>query len=156
VAAALHESLAALVGLVGEWAGRGRGEYPTIAPFEYEERVTFAPGGRPFIEYVQRTHHPDTGAPMHTETGYLRMPAPGRLEAVLAQPTGLVEVAEGTVEGPVIRLRSTVVGTGTAKPVGRIERDITVDGDRLRYSVRMAAVGRDLTTHLEAILERQG
>jgi len=53
-----------------------------------------------------------------------------------------VEVAEGG-RRLAIRLRSTVVaGTGSAKEVTIIERDFDFEADRLRYSLRMAAVGR--------------
>ena len=78
-------------------------------------------------------------------------------EVVIVQPTGLTEVAEGTVTATSLLLRSTAIGrTSTAKEVTVVERDMTVDGDRLRYSLRMAAVGRPLAPHLTADLRRTG
>ncbi len=35
----LHHDLEALAPLLGEWVGRGSGEYPTIEPFDYLEEV---------------------------------------------------------------------------------------------------------------------
>jgi hypothetical protein len=158
---AQHPELADLAFVLGEWTGHGRGRYPTVESFEYRETVTFsAPPGKPFIAYQQKTwrsgDHPESGTPLHTESGYLRPAGSGRVEMVLAQPTGLVEVLHGTVESGSIALRSTSVErTSTAKEVSTVERNLTVDGDMLRYELLMGAVGQPHQLHLEASLDRQ-
>jgi len=77
------------------------------------------------------------------------------VELVLAHPSGVAEVQEGSLSGRRIELRSrALVTTTTAKDVTELARTVEVDGDVLRYTVRMAAVGEPLTHHLEAELHR--
>ncbi len=151
----LAVEIEALGFLLGTWQGRGEGSYPTIEPFEYLETVTFSHLGKPFLVYRQGTVHGEDHRPLHGEAGYWRLPEPGRVELVVAHPTGVVEVAEGRLEATTIDLASTFVGcTSSAKEVTAIERHVEVDGDVLRYRLRMAAVGQPMTHHLHAELHR--
>jgi hypothetical protein len=156
----LHHGVTALAPLLGTWAGHGAGEYPTIEPFEYLEEVTFGHVGKPFLSYGQKTKAADDGRPLHAETGYLRMPAPGRVELILAHPTGITEILEGTlsVTGSSIdmELTATTIGlSASAKDVAALGRSLRIVGDELTYTMRMGAVGQPLQHHLSATLRRQ-
>jgi len=153
--APLHDDIAHLAWLLGEWTGGGAGEYPTIDSFEYKEHVEFRHVGKPFLAYSQRTKHSETGLPLHAEAGYIRPVGLAKAELVIVQPSGIVEMHEGEIDGQTIALRSSsVITTPTAKEVTEVHRSLTVDGDTMSYTVDMAAVGLPLQHHLAAKLQR--
>ena len=157
----LHPDVELLAPLLGTWSGTGAGSYPTIEPFRYREEIVFGHVGKPFLAYRQATARLDTGLPAHAEAGYLRGVGGGRLELVLAHPTGIAELSEGAVTVEAgrleVRLRTlSVARTTSAKEVTRVDRTITVDGDVLRYELAMAAVGQEHQHHLAAELQRAG
>ncbi|MEZ0367026.1 peroxynitrite isomerase [Mycobacterium sp. pUA109] len=157
----LHPNLAALAPLLGTWSGRGSGVYPTIDSFDYLEDVVFGHVGKPFLSYGQKTKSAADGLPLHAETGYLRVPQPGRVEWVLAHPSGITEIQVGTLAatGDVIELEMTAATIGlapTAKEVTALSRRYRLDGDELSYTLEMGAVGQPRQNHLTAVLHRTG
>lgn len=145
--------------LLGTWRGEGAGHYPSIDAFRYSEEITFGHAGKPFLAYRQTTVNLDTGIPAHAEAGYWRHAGPGRVELVMAHPSGIVEVEEGTVEvtesGVRLHLRSTSVAmAATAKSVETLEREIEVSDDVFHYDLSMGAVGLPHQHHLSATLRR--
>ena len=156
----LHPGLTVLAPLLGTWAGTGEGEYPTIPSFGYLEEVTFGHVGKPFLSYGQKTRASADGRPLHAETGYVRAPSPGRVELVLAHPTGITEIQEGTMaitDGVLeLELTATSIGlTSSAKDVTALSRSFRIDGDQLTYTLRLGAVGQPLQHHLAATLHRK-
>eukprot|EP00048_Salpingoeca_helianthica_P003689 m.69688 g.69688 ORF g.69688 m.69688 type:complete len:273 (+) comp12843_c0_seq5:909-1727(+) len=159
--AILHSALLPVASLLGTWQGKGAGKYPTIEPFEYEEELTFTHVGKPFFEMKQRTWHPVSKLPMHTETGYLRM-TPRGPELVVSDPTGLAEVYSGSVqrdgEALVLAFESSAIQkTATAKEVSSMTRTLRLAPDvsgslLLTCSLAMAAVGQPLQEHLTSTL----
>ncbi|OAV77064.1 FABP family protein [Dietzia sp. 111N12-1] len=150
-------NLTPVAALLGTWRGEGAGSYPTIDDFTYTEEITFTDVGKPFLHYVQRTWSP-TGSPMHTETGYLRVPGDGTAEFVLSQPTGQTELCEGTLaaeaDALVLEFRSRVHNSASAKQVDTTHRRYETVDDRITTTFAMAAVGQPLTHHLRSELRR--
>jgi len=162
----VHEAVEPLAFLLGTWRGTGEGSYPTIESFSYDEEISFAHVGKPFLAYTQKTRNAETGAPLHAESGYWRpvgsdpQGSAVAVEVVLAHPTGILESLAGRFSprpgGGLLDLRCGRVGlTETAVNVSETVRQFDVDGDRLRYEFSMAAVGLPLTHHLAATLIRQ-
>jgi hypothetical protein len=151
----LHPDAVPLEFLLGNWSGEGRGVYPTIESFHYGEEIRIWHVGKPFLAYSQRTWSLDDARPLHSEAGYWRAQPGRRVELVLAHPTGLVEIEEGTVKDNTIDLTSCLVGrTSSAVEVSSLARRLTVEGDTLTYTLDMAAVGQASQLHLTAELRR--
>jgi len=160
MSAELHPDIEPFAFMLGTWQGTGEGSYPTIEDFGYVESITFAHVGKPFLSYHQRTRDADSGAPLHAESGFWRFPGPGRVEVVLAHPTGLLESLSGAVSmsdnGARFELTCPdIVLTETAVDVERTVRRFSFDGDTVTYDLAMAAVGQPLTHHLAATLRRE-
>jgi hypothetical protein len=148
----LPDALEPLAFLLGGWAGEGRGAYPTIDDFAYSEELSFTFPGKPVLAYAQRTQVPPGGAPSHAEVGYLR-PTPAGVELIIAHPSGIAEVSEGTLHGRRLELAAVQIATtATAKAVSDVRRVYERRGDVLWYQLDMAAVGQPLGFHLEAEL----
>jgi hypothetical protein len=157
--ATLHPDLAPLSVLLGMWSGPGHGSYPSIDEFDYLETLHFGHVGKPFLSYTQRTVDAGDGRALHVETGYLRSAGAGGVELIVAQPTGIVEIHEGSLnvvgDALDIHLRSRFVGlTSGAKEVTEVERSFVLNGGVLRTALAMAAVGYGLTHHLASELRR--
>jgi hypothetical protein len=155
IAVDLNPALTPVAFLLGTWRGEGEGQYPTIKPFRYREEVRFSHNGKPFLIYTQRTEAIETGQPLHGEAGYLRLVGDGRVEFVIAQPIGFAEISLGRVDGRRIDVESASVGrTPTAKPVTSISRSLWLEGDTLRYELKMGMEGVPLAQHLVASFRR--
>lgn len=153
----LPAELVPLAAFVGTWTGSGQGAYPTIEPFAFTETITLLPvAGKAMLAYRSATRAADDGRTLHGESGFLRSLGDGSVELVVAQGSGVVEVAEGLVDDRELMVASTLVaGTSTAKEVSSVDRRYRVDGDQLSYELSMSAVGQPQVLHLTGTLTRQ-
>ncbi len=155
----LAPELVPIAWLLGSWAGVGVGGYPTIGEFRFGQEVTFSENGKPFLHYISRSWLLDDEGtkvrPLAQETGYWRPQPDGKLEVLLAHPTGFVEIYVGTADGAKIELSTDLVArTDSAKPYTAGHRLYgQVDGDLL-WAFDMAAMDQPLQPHLSATLRR--
>lgn len=157
MAADLHPDLVPFAALVGTWRGGGRGEYPTIDPFDYEEELTFEDVGDTFLPYSQRSWDPGDGSAIHIERGFLRPGEGGRVELTLAHPLGLTEIDEGTADAGRFEFATIEGGIGrttTGMEVVGLVRRYVVDGDAMTYEIDMATESTPMARHLTGRLDR--
>jgi nitrobindin-like protein len=152
---ALHPDVTALAFLLGPWEGVGEGVWPPGEPFRYVEEMTFEHVGEAFLLYAQRSWAAEDGAPLHFERGFFRPGGEGRVEVTLAHPLGIVEVAEGTLDGSVLEVSSTALAlTTTGSPVTGLRRRLEVAGRVMRYELWMSMGEEPPTRHLAGELKR--
>ncbi|KAF9185787.1 THAP domain-containing protein 4 [Haplosporangium sp. Z 11] len=161
--------------LIGTWAGKGHGFYPTIPSFDFFEELTFTkdPAGRPVVAYVQKTRRavPDSsssaekalvpGPPLHAESGFIRLPgwSSEKCELILSQPTGVASVEVGAIKGTSVEWATTgIVRSPSAKPphVTQFTRKWIVDPEKktFSYTFSMATENTPLQPHLEVELRK--
>jgi len=160
VDAAPHVDLSSLAFLLGAWDGGGRGEYPTIEPFDYDEEIAFEHVGDPFLLYRQSSWLSSDRTPLHFERGFLRPGADvGEVELSLAHPLGLAEIAHGTVDGTSIDLSTDeggIVGrTRSGSAVRSLVRQYRVQRDIMTYELFMEMDGTPMSIHLRGTLRRR-
>ena len=148
--------------LIGEWSGTGRGEFPTIEPFEYRETLLFSSDGRLFLHFEQKAKRRNVGqteyVPSHWESGFIRPLPNGEVELISAQTGGRLERLTGSLEQTeteiILRLRST--GFLNDPRMLETSRTMILKRDTLHYTQDMhtTAVPQP-AQHLEARLKRR-
>lgn len=173
-----HPAITPLSFLLGRWKGTGKGDYPTIEPFDFLQEVTFSHIGKPYLIYTSRSwrlatdeqgelERDDQGdlvrlEPLAVEAGFWRPQPEGQVEVVLSHPTGISEVYLGAFRSltSIEMVTDAVVRTATAKPYTAGKRlyglvpSQTREGEKdLAYAFDMAAMDQPLTPHLWAVLQ---
>lgn len=158
--APIHDSLLALLPLVGVWTGQGTGVTPDGAQFAFGQRISFVHDGRPFLAYESRAWLvDDAGAVVRQawrESGFWRLGAgQDDVEVVLAANTGEALVYAGVAGDQRWEIATTSAqGTPTAKVVDAERRLYALVDDSLVYVSELAPHDRPMAPHLNARLTR--
>ena len=147
--------------LLGRWGGRGKGDYPTIEPFEYGQELVFTHDGRPFFHYFARSWIVDADGEKvrdaAQEAGFLRC-RPGRQHGAAARALVRASPRSGTARPRAPSSSCTPPAWASPSrprrsPSGkRLYGNVNSD---LLYAYDMEAMGQPLQPHLWAQLERQ-
>jgi hypothetical protein len=146
----LHPDLNPLAWMVGTWRGKGHGDYPGSASFQFAQEVTFSHDGRPFLTYFSRSWLIDDNNEIIKTSA-----SDNQLEVVLAHSTGISEGWVGRFDGPKIQL---VMDQGyaapTAKSVTEGQRLYGLVEGELFFAYDMAYGGKKLQAHIWSTLPR--
>ncbi len=148
--------------LHGHWKGNGRGQFPTIDSFEYEETLVFEVAlSYPLIHYQQRTVLTPSGESSHWECGFIRILEDGSIEVSNAQDGGRVEVLQGTMTSmadKAFALELTSIVLAHDPRLIKSKREFGLKDHLLSYKKYMATNTTDtpaLLHHLSAELRKQ-
>ncbi|CAH2062333.1 unnamed protein product, partial [Iphiclides podalirius] len=117
----VHEALKPISWLSGHWVTEhGRGVFPNLKEFEYQENLEFICVGQPIFNFLSMSHHPEKGTPMHQERGFLRInPGTNELAFIVSHNFGLSSVEEGHFDPEKKEIKLATVNisrTSFAKP----------------------------------------
>ena len=155
----LPPELVPVAWLLGVWQGAGVIGYPTMQESRFGQQVVFDHVGGPYLTYESRLwlllDDGERGDVLTVETGYWRPQPESQLEALIVQPTGVVEVYVGEIHPARIEMRTDVV----ARTVSAEEHTAghrlygLVEGDLL-WAYDKAALGQPLSPHASARLKK--
>jgi hypothetical protein len=160
----IDAQLQKLLCLLGTWIGKGKGEFPTIQSFEYQEKLTFKHlAGTPYITYEQSTGllNPDGSTkPSHWESGILRPKEDGIIVMSSVHDSTRTEVMHGEIDTSatlpgLLSIKFQSINLANDPRMVASRREFFVSGSELKYTMGMATQRTpNMTHHLSATLNR--
>lgn len=156
----VHPDLAPFAWMLGTWAGKGHGEYPTIEPFQFAQEVVFSHDGRAFMSYYSRSwiidENGDIIRPAAHETGFWRPKPNNTVEVLISHNFGITEGWLGRYDGPKIQLAlDHAYSTPTSEQVTDGQRLYGLVEGHLFTSYDMATPTQPMHAHIWSTLERK-
>lgn len=159
--AKIHEALKPIQWLIGSWETiSAKGHYPTIKDFVYAEVLKFESLGQPLLNYEARSRNPGSGAPMHLESGFLRIkPGTHQVAFMISHNFGLAVLEEGTASENGLDLESKSISRmsfGKDPSVKAVKKTYTLNKDgTLEIRTDMETSNTAMTNHLVAVYKKQ-
>lgn len=159
--AKIHEALKPIQWLIGTWETiSAKGQYPTIKNFVYSEVLKFESVGQPLLNYEARSRNPTTGAPMHLESGFLRIkPGTNQLAFMISHNFGLVVLEEGSASAKGLEFKSRSINRMSfAKDpsVKALKKTYKLNEDgTLEIRTDMETSNTAMTNHLVAVYQKK-
>jgi hypothetical protein len=165
----LHPDLVPLAFLIGNWTGVGvaaldieRG--PDSEKCNFGQEVVFDHDGRDFLEYVSRSWELDSEGkklrPLESESGYWRIDADRKVEAVMIRDQGVAEVWYGQLADgkpqidlatdAVARLASAGGYSGGKRLYGYVKGDLMWVGEKSTPEVPLRPY---MSAHLKKVVD---
>ncbi|XP_065091480.1 peroxynitrite isomerase THAP4-like [Ochlerotatus camptorhynchus] len=159
--AKIHEALKPIQWLIGTWETvSAKGHFPTIKDFVYSEVLKFESLGQPLLNYEARSRNPVSGAPMHLESGFLRIkPGTNQLAFMISHNFGLAVLEEGTAceNGLELETKSISRMSFAKDPsVKALKKTYVLNKDgTLEIRTDMETSNTAMTNHLVAVYKKQ-
>lgn len=158
--AKVHEALKPIQWLIGTWESiSAHGHFPTIKDFRYNEVLKFESLGQPLLNYQSRSRHHETGAPMHLESGFLRIkPGTNHVAFMVSHNFGLTVLEEGTATEFGLQMESKSISRmsfakePSVKAVKKVY-ELKDDGT-LEIRTDMETSNTEMTNHLKVIYRK--
>ncbi|MDF3292765.1 MULTISPECIES: FABP family protein [Streptomyces] len=160
----LHPDLVPLAFLLGNWQGAGVCDFPGAEKCNFGQEVTFSHDGRPFLEYTSHTWVLDAEGnkvrPLESESGFWRVDADRKVEAVMSRDEGVVEIWYGEladqkpqidlVTDAVARLASASPYSGGKRLYGYVKGDLMWVGEKSTPDVPLRPY---MSAHLKKVVD---
>ncbi|CAH2312001.1 THAP domain-containing 4 isoform X3 [Pelobates cultripes] len=151
----LNPAISPLAWMLGTWVSEpgGKGEFPTITPFNYKEEAVISHAGQPMLNFTFCSSNPDTGKALHRECGFIRINSgTNQVAFICAENIGVVEIEEGEVDGEQLTLMSRSLSRISFAKEPHVQQVcrmfcLTAEG-KLEQTVSMATSTQALAPHL--------
>ena len=159
-----------LTWLEGRWIGNGKGEFPTMSPFTFEDQMQIrfleeAIHSEPLIHFeeIAWVLEHEKKVFKHWETGFLKPTLEDNIQFYVSHNTGRIEVSYGKFDWVDVKQKAFAISFDSSfvrndrglTELLKSRRTFALKKTYFTYSLSMTTLGvKKLTTHLSCTLTR--